>query len=222
VLKHKALIMVSILVLVLAVVAMSCAPAKPATPPTPPAPPVVTPTPPAVVTPPATTTPPAATTPPPAVVAPIKTSFEANTYTNSAPAFSIMYPKAWVKKEVTAPDVFAVSKDTSSTASTLTVTVIDKAADFSAAAKSQLDNSATFKQYSAKAKVDSSVQATLADGKTKASVVELSAKLVIYDVYLYAVGTDIGDKTVMAIIYTVDKNKDQVLIREIAQTLSAK
>ena len=133
-----------------------------------------------------------------------------------------MYPKAWVKKEVTAPDVFAVSKDTSSTASTLTVTVIDKAADFSAAAKSQLDNSATFKQYSAKAKVDSSVQATLADGKTMASVVELSAKLVIYDVYLYAVGTDIGNKTVMAIIYTVDKNKDQVLIQEIAKTLSVK
>jgi hypothetical protein len=220
VLKHKSLIMVSVLVLVLAVVAMSCAPAKPATPP--PAPPVVTPTPPTPPAPPATTTPPAATTPPPAVAAPIKTSFEANTYTNSAPAFSIMYPKTWIKKEVTAPDVFGTARDTASTASALTVTVIDKAADFAAAAKNQLDNSATFKQYSAKAKVDSTAQATLADGKTAASVVELSTKLVIYDVYLYAVGVNIGDKTVMAIIYTVDKGKDQALIQEIAKTLSAK
>jgi hypothetical protein len=88
VLKHKSLIMVSVLVLVMALVAISCAPAKPVTPPVV-VPPVVVPP---VVVPPGTA--------PVVPVAPVmKTSYEATTYTNDKYGFSILYPKSWTSEE---------------------------------------------------------------------------------------------------------------------------
>ena len=130
-LKHKSLVMVSVLVLVLAVVAMSCAPAKSATPPvvTPPVgtPPVVTPP---VVTPPAATTPPAA----PAIVEKV-TSYKSQKYSDPTYKFSLAYPADWTTAAATLKGAVLYAK---STGKDVVYVAVRPATDFKAAASTFL------------------------------------------------------------------------------------
>ncbi|MCX6006191.1 MAG: hypothetical protein NTZ34_02885, partial [Chloroflexi bacterium] len=151
--KDKALVIVTILVLVLSVVAMSCAPAaKPATT-TPP-----TTTTPAATTPPASTaTPqaPPATTTTPAAAPEVKTSYEATTYTNDKYGFSIKYPKSWITIDAGAY-VFAAAADQGQTSDTLFILVVPAAADLSKAAKSNMEANPLMKKFDATAEIKSS------------------------------------------------------------------
>ncbi len=174
-LKHKSLVMVSVLVLVLAVVAMSCAPAKPAPPPTPPAPPVVTPpvvTPPVappVVTPPAVT-PPAATTPPaaPAIVEKV-TSYTSQKFSNDT--LSIAYPADLdchrLPKFRGAVFYGKGGKDN-------VFVAVRPATDFQAAASTFLADLIAASGANFSPSIDNVATVTLADG-TKANVILLSA-----------------------------------------------
>lgn len=165
-LKHKSLVMVSVLILVLAVVAMSCAPAKPAPPPTPPAPPVVTPpvvTPP-VVTPPAATTPPAA----PAIVEKV-TSYTSQKFSNDT--LSIAYPADWVGTKTTIPGAVFYGKGTGKD---VVFVAVRPATDFQAAASTFLADLIAASGANFTPSVDNVATVTLADG-TKANVILLSA-----------------------------------------------
>ena len=213
-LKHKALVIVSILVLVLAVVAMSCAPAKPpAPPPAPPAPPAVT-TPPAVATPPATTTPPAVTTPPAAPAVEIKTTFEAASYTNDLYGFSIKYPKAWTAGEVklTGGVFYAKGGDD------LVYVAVRPATDFKAASLTFLSDLIAASGASINPDFDSEQAVTFADGKTKGTAIMLSALFGSKKATVYGVIKD--GKAIMVMCGTVKNNLD--LYKEIGSTLSVK
>jgi len=163
VLKHKSLVMVSVLVLVLAVVAMSCAPAKPATPPTPPAPPVVTPP---VVTPPAATTPPAA----PAIVEKV-TSYKSQKYSDPTYKFSLAYPADWTTAAATLKGAVLYAK---STGKDVVYVAVRPATDFKAAASTFLADLIAASGANFTPSVDSEATITLADGTT-ANVILLSA-----------------------------------------------
>jgi len=169
VLKHKSLVMVSILVLVLAVVAMSCAPAKPpAPPPAPPAPPVVAPpvvTPP-VVTPPAATTTPAA----PAIVEKV-TSYKSQKYTDPTYKFSLAYPEGWTKEAATLPGAVLYAKGTGKD---LIYVAVRPATNFQDAALTFLNDLIVQAKVPFTPGVDSTAKVTLADG-TVADVILLSA-----------------------------------------------
>ncbi len=153
----------------------------------------------------------------------IKTSFEANTYTSDKYGFSLKYPKNWVKKEAVGDTVLSIASSQDQTADAVNVSVIAEAPDIAAAAKNAIDNSDAFKQFNAKCKIESQKSITLADGKTPAQEVIFSAKIVIYDVYIYCLGVNAGGKTILVIGNTVEsssKNKD--LLQEIARTLIIK
>jgi hypothetical protein len=222
--KNKAFLIVTVIILSLAVLASACAPAaapKPATT-TPPAT-----TPPATVTPPtAPPAVPAATTPAattPAAPAEIKTSFVSNTFNNATPAFSLQYPKSWIKGESSGDSVLNIAATDEQTSDAVAVNVIAENKDFAAAAKGLIEASGAFKQYNAKATLESQKTVTLADGKTTAYEAIFSAKIVIYDVYLYCFGTNTGGKSIVIVSYTLkndDKNKQ--LLQEIDKTLTLK
>jgi len=225
--KNKAFLVTMIIMLTLAVL-LSCAPAasteKPdaATTPSTTTPSTTQPstTAPSTLTPPTPPpTPPGSNTP--AAPAEIKTSFEASTYTNDELGFSIKYPKNWVKKDASGETVLSISAGEDQTADSVSVNVIAENKNFAAAAKSIIEGSGAFKQYSAKAKVESEKATTLADGKTAASEAVFSAKIVIYDVYLYCFGTNTGGKTIVVVTYTLKNDaKNKELIKEIAKTLT--
>jgi len=64
---------------------------------------------------------------------------------------------------------------------------------------------------------------TLSDGKTPATEVVLSADVYgMYQLYVYALGTDKGDKTIAAIGLTTKRDVNKTLVKEIAQTLAVK
>jgi hypothetical protein len=215
--KHKAFFILAVLVLTLAAIAMSCAPAaKPATTTTPPTstPPAPTPTP--------SPTPPAAPPPATAAVAPpvIQTSFTADTYTSTTPAFTVMYPKGWMKREITAPVVFWAAQNDKFNSTQISIAVIDKAADFATAAKDCFDRYGL--AYNTPLKIDAQKSITLADGKTPGYAVEMSGPSVRFTLYLYIVGANIGDKTVMVVTIGADKVLTWDLQKEIANTLTLK
>jgi len=213
VLKHKSLIMVSVLVLVLAVVAMSCAPAKPVTPPvvTPPVvtPPVVTPP---VVTPPVVTPP--AVTPPAAPAVEIKTSFEAATYTNDASGFSVMYPKAWEagKVSLTGGVLFAKGGDD------LIYVAVRPSTDFKASAMEFLADLIKASGASINPDFDGEQAVTFADGKTKGTAIMLSALFGSKKATVYGLIKD--GKAIMVMCGTVPKSLP--IYKEIGSTLSVK
>jgi type IV secretory pathway VirB10-like protein len=165
--------------------------------------------------------------PPPITTTPgaqeIRTSFEAITYTSDKYGFSLKYPKNWVKKEATGDVVLSIASSQDQTADSVNVSVISEVNDIAAAAKNAIDNSDAFKQFNVKSKIESQKNVMLADGKTTAQEVILSAKIVIYDVYLYCVGVNAGGKTILVIGNTVESSsKNKELLQEIAKTLTIK
>ena len=169
VLKHKALVMVSILVLVLAVVAMSCAPAKPATPPAPVTPPVVTPPP----APPTTPETPAVTPPPAPPVAPAivekVTSYTSKKFSNEV--LSIAYPADWTVTETKIDGAVFYAKGTGKD---LVFVAVRPATVFKDAANTFLADLIKASGAAFSPSIDSESTVTLADG-SKAEVIMLSA-----------------------------------------------
>jgi len=94
------------------------------------------------------------------------------------------------------------------------------AADLSKGAKAGLDTNPIFKQFNAKANIDSTKNVTLADGKTPGAQVELSAQVAIYGVYCYCVAATKGDTSIYLFVYTL--SGDKALVKEIANTLAFK
>ena len=217
--KSKALVIVAVLVLALAVVAMSCAPAsKPATPPaTTPAAPATptTPTPPMPPAPPSTPAAPAAPTAPAAAPAPvIKTSFEATTYTNDNPAFTFMYPKAWTTATTKIMGVVVYAK---STGKDNVFAVVRPATDFDAAGKQFVADMIAASGAAFNPSVDAEDQITLADG-TKATQIQLSAAFGMAKATV--TGFIKGGNAIMIVCASDPKNMD--LYKEIGSTLLVK
>ena len=210
-LKHKSLVMVSILVLVLAVVAMSCAPAKPpAPPPAPPAPPAAT-TPPAV-TPPAVT-PPAATTPPPAAAIVEKvTSYTAKKFTNDK--LSIAYPADWTVTETKIDGAVFYAK---SAGKDLVFVAIRPATVFKDAANTFLADLIKASGAAFSPGIDSEATVVLADG-SKAEVILLSAAFGMAKAAV--TGVLKGGNAIMVVGATDPKS--MALYQEIGSTLIVK
>jgi hypothetical protein len=209
VLKHKSLVMVSILVLVLAVVAMSCAPAKPpAPPPAPPAPPVVAPP---VVTPPVVTPP--VVTPPvaPAIVEKV-TSYAAKKFSNDK--LSIAYPADWVDTSTKISGAVFYGK---SAGKDLVFVAIRPATDFKAAANTFLADLIAASGAAFSPSVDSETTVTLADG-TKAQVILLSAA---FGMAKAAITGVIKDGNAIMVVGATDP-KSMALYQEIGSTLIVK
>jgi hypothetical protein len=212
VLKNKSLVIVSILVLVLAVVAMACAPAAPAKPPvTPAAPPVVTPPTTPSATPPAA--PPAAETP--AAPAPeIVTSFEAATYTNTDPAFTVKYPKTWEAGKVSLPGGVFYAKG----GDDLIYVAVRPATNFKDSATTFLADLIKLSGVALSPNVDSEKTVTFLDGKTQGNEIMLSALFGQKKATVYGVIKD--GKAIMVMCGTAPKNL--ALYSEIGKSLVVK
>jgi hypothetical protein len=206
--KTKAFLVVTVITMIMTVFALACAPTaapKPASP-------AATPPSASPVTTPATT---------PAATVEGKESWD--TYTGSQPDFSIKCPKGWVKKDLAVNEVLSLASTANTGADALRVFVAPETQDFAGLASSMIDETAAFKQFSVKSKVESDKATTLADGKTPAHEVVLSGKIMSYTISLYCVMANSGGKTVAACAYTLksdDKVKD--LMQEIARTLTVK
>ncbi len=204
-LKHKALVIVSILVLVLAFVAISCAPAKPPAPP--PAPPVA----------PVVTTPTTPGTTPVAPVAPVmKTSYEATTYTNDKYGFSILYPKAWTSENVSlSGGVLYVKGDKG-----LVYVAVRPANpdDWGSTAMDFLKDLIKAGGKDFTPSIDSNDPVTFTDGKTKGRMIVLSAA---FGLAKGACAIVMKDGNAIIVLGATDPGQ-MVLYKEIANTLSVK
>jgi hypothetical protein len=215
--KGKTPFALAFIAVVVAVLVMSCAPAaapqKPAVPP-----PATTPT-----TPTAPTTP---TTPEkPAVpsVSPIPKQLqgeEAVRHVDAENGFSIWYPKSW-------PDfgtgVFAKARQATPGYDSFSVVIEPKQSgkDLLAQLKYDYENSPSMKTYGVEVKPISSGQIKLADG-TVANEVITNCVLAsgLYNVYLYAIVVDKGDKYIIATGNTIRGEEAQKGVKELTQTFS--
>ncbi len=204
-LKHKALVIVSILVLVLAFVAISCAPAKPPAPP--PAPPVA----------PVVTTPTTPGTTPVAPVAPVmKTSYEATTYTNDKYGFSILYPKAWTSENVSLSGGVLYAKGDKG----LVYVAVRPANpdDWGSTAMDFLKDLIKAGGKDFTPGIDSNDPVTFTDGKTKGRMIVLSAA---FGLAKGACAIVMKGGNAIIVLGATDPGQ-MVLYKEIANTLSVK
>jgi len=213
VLKNKSLVIISVLVLVLAVVAMACAPATPATPPAPPAAPETPAAPPAAPETPAA--PPAAETPAAPPAPEIVTSFEAATYTNADPAFTVKYPKTW---KVEASKVSGAVLFAKGEGNDIVMVGVRPATSIKDAAIALLADYILSLGAGITPGVDSEKTVTLADGKTQANEILMSALFGARKGYAYGVIKD--GKAIMVLAGTDPKHLD--LYSEIGKTLVVK
>jgi len=220
-------IIVIIILLVAGVVLTACAPGGCAPAATAPSQPAGTEKPPA----PAAETPatPAAEAPsaPPAVTPQAtekSTSFEAATYSNDQYGFSVRYPKSWSNEKLIGAMVMRVAAragDIQSDAAA--AAVVDKPADYSKAIREAVDETLAASGVPVKTKVESIGTTTLSDGTTPATEAVLSVNVYgMYNLYVYALGTDKGEKTISAIGLTIKGDANKALIKEIVQTLAVK
>lgn len=211
-LKNKSLVIISILVLVMAVVAMACAPATPpATPAAPPAAPETPAAPPA--TPETPAAPPAAPETPVAPAPEIVTSFEAATYTNVDPAFTIKYPKTWEagKVNLTGGVFYAKGGDD------LVYVAVRPATDFKASATEFLADLIKLSGVALSPNVDSDKTVTMLDG-TQGNEIMLSALFGSKKATVYGVIKD--GKAIMVMCGTAPKSL--ALYSEIGKSLVVK
>jgi hypothetical protein len=217
-------VVLSAILLVAIVVFTACAPAKPAAAPA---------TPPAATTPAApATTPPAApaATPAPAAPAPAPqvtqkpTSFESATYTNDQYGFTVRYPKSWANDKLIGEMVWRVAAQAGDLQSdAVAAAVVAKPADYGKAIRENVDATLAASGVNAKTKLESINPTTLSDGKTPAMEAVLSAEIFgMYQLYVYALSTDKGEKTIATIGLTLKGDSNKALIKEIVQTLAVK
>ena len=158
---------------------------------------------------------PATTTPPAAAAPAIKTSFEAATYTNDQPGFSVTYPKAWGTRTSTlAGVVFYGVLD----ANNIIVIGVRPATNFKDAAVTFLSDFIAAAGASFVPSVDGENTVTLADGKTQANEIVLSVAFGLKKGVIYGVLKD--GKAIMVLVALDPKNME--LYKEIGKTLTLK
>jgi hypothetical protein len=223
--RRTAIILITIM-LVGGVALSACAPGGCASTALPPAKPADTNTPAApAATPPAA---PPAPTPTPPVSAPSvtekPTSFEATTYNNDQYGFSVKYPKSWAKDNLIGDMVLRVAAQAGDLQSdAIAAAVVDKPSDYGKAAREAVDATLAASGVPVKTKLESIKTTTLSDGVTPAKEAVLSADVYgMYQLYVYALGTDKGEKTISAIGLTIKGDSSKALVKEIVQTLAVK
>jgi hypothetical protein len=218
-LRRSTTILFAIL-LMATIVLSACAPAKPAAtaPSTPPTAPAATPATPAAPA----TTPPAAPAAPQVTQKP--TSFESATYSNDQYGFNVRYPKSWANDKLIGEMVWRVAAQAGDLQSDgVAAAVVNKPADYGKAIKENADATLAASGVNAKTKLESINPTTLSDGKTPAMEAVLSAEIFgIYQLYVYALSTDKGEKTIATIGLTLKGDTNKALIKEIVQTLAVK
>jgi hypothetical protein len=152
------------------------------------------------------------------------TSFESSTYNNDQYGFTVRYPKAWSNDALSGDMIMHVAAQAGDLQSdAAAAAVVNKPSDYGKAIKGAVDAILAASNVPAKTKVESVKATTLSDGKTPATEVVLSADILgMYELYVYALGADKGDKTIAAIGLTIKGDSSKALVREIAQTLSFK
>jgi len=101
--------------------------------------------------------------------------------------------------------------------------VVDKPADYGKAIKEAVDATLAASGVPVKTKLESVKATTLSDGTTPATEAVLSANVYgMYQLYVYALGTDKGDKTIATIGLTIKGDSNKALVKEIVQTLSVR
>jgi hypothetical protein len=222
--RNKALAILAVLVLALAIVAMACAPAAKPAPATPPA----SSTPPAA-TPPATPpTPPGGPTPTPTTPAPAAGKAaswgESNVFTSDQYGVSFQYPKSWVKAGSLSGDaIYIVLASTAQGADNANIAVIADSADVGAAVKASFEATPALAGLGVKMTIDSNKKTTLADGKTVATELVMSAKVMgIYDLYSYVLAISKGGKLIYAAGNTLGTDSQKAIVKEIAASLAVK
>ncbi len=216
--KGKLFIISAIIMLAIAALAISCAPAaapqKPAAPLPATTPTTPTPTP----TPPTTAEKPAVPSVPP--IPKQLQGEEAVRYVDAENGFSIWYPKSW-------PDygsgAFAKARQAQPGYDSFSVVIESKMSDKDLLAQLKYDylNNPSMKTYGVEVKPISSGQIKLADG-TVANEVITNCVLAsgLYNVYLYAIVVEKGDKYIIATGNTIRGEDAQKGVKQIAQTFS--
>ena len=224
--RRSTIILVTIM-LAVAVVLSACAPGGCATTAPPPAKPADTntPTTPAAKPP---ATPPSIPSPTPPASTPQvtekPTSFEAITYDNDQYGFTVKYPKSWATDKLIGDMVMRVATQAGDLQSdAVAAAVVNKPSDYGKAIREAVDATLAASNVNVKTKLESVKATTLSDGKTPATEAVLSADIFgMYQLYVYALGTDKGEKTIATIGLTIKGDSNKALVKEIAQTLAVK
>ena len=230
--RRSAIVLVTIM-LIVGVALSSCAPGgcAPTAPPADKPADTGTPATPAE-TPPAVTTEETTPAAPPSEPSPVSTpqvtekptSFEAATYNNDQYGFSVKYPKSWSSEKLIGDMVMRVAAKAGDIQSdAAAAAVVDKPSDYGKAIKEAVDETLAASGVPVKTKIESINATTLSDGTTPATEAVLSADIYgMYQLYVYALGTDKGEKTIAVIGLTIKGDANKALLKEIAQTLTVK
>ncbi len=152
------------------------------------------------------------------------TSFEAATYSNDQYGFTMRYPKSWSNEKLLADTVMRVAaKAGDIQADAAAAAVVDKPADYGKAIREAVDETLAASGVPVKTKIETINATTLSDGITPATEAVLSADVYgMYQLYIYALGTDKGEKTIAAIGLTIMGDTNKALVKEIVRTLAVK
>lgn len=200
--------------------AQSTTPAKPATPAEAPKTPTANPA--------STTVPPAQPQQPAAQpLQPVErpTSFQSVLYSDDKYGFSIKYPKGWIKNEVWNDIVFWASRSEDVATDSIYICVVTKTTDYANLIKECLRKYPNIQGFSGKITEDPGAAITLADGKTQAFEAKISLEIEALDYYRissYGLAVDKGANTIVVMGVTTGEQKQQDLLKEIAQTITLK
>ena len=152
------------------------------------------------------------------------TSFEATSYSNDQYGFAVKYPKSWANDTLIGDMVMRVAAQAGDLQSdAVAAAVVNKPSDYGKAIKEAVDATLAASNVNVKTKLESILPTTLSDGKTAAMEAVLSADVFgMYTLYVYALATDKGEKTIAVTGLTIKGDSNKALIKEIARTLSVK
>jgi len=151
-------------------------------------------------------------------------SFESVTFTSEHPGFTLQYPKAWINKDLPAggKSVLFASASDDRAADSLSIFVVDAVDDYASTLKAGIENLPAFAAENATARIKSVIPVLMADGKTEAAEIILTAKVDTYDVWFFCYAFDEDGKTICFAGDTLGGENSKALIKEIAQTLKPK
>jgi hypothetical protein len=119
--------------------------------------------------------------------------------------------------------IYDVASSSESGAENASLSVTAKADDIADVVRSAYEANPNLSSLNVKVQIVSSRATTLADGKTAATEVVLSAKIMgIYDLYGYNLAVVKGDKLVWCSALTLGDEAKMALCREIVQTFAVK
>ena len=150
------------------------------------------------------------------------TSFQSVLYSDDKYDFSIKYPKGWIKKEVWNDIVFWASRSEEVDTDSIYICVVTKTADYANLIKECLSKYPNTQGFNGKITEDPGAAITLADGKTQAFEAKLSRQILTYDISSYGLALDKGANTIVVMGVTTGGQKQQDLLKEIAQTITLK